>query len=272
MTRNWSEEDKQWIIDSYINQGLTCSEISRKYGAKPNTISKYLKLWGVEIKGNLSKNRLLKEDYFDKIDTPEKAYFLGLLLADGSVILDAIRNPNIQLELVETDVDMLYRFRDALNSNAGFYYNKRRNRANGTYRLSFRSKKIAEALEKFNIIPNKTYETKEVIFPDKYKIDFIRGYVDGDGSIYFSNGHWHINITGHCKEIINQFRLEISRLINISHIPKMQCSNGVYRMTWNGIYAVAIIQKLYNNSTISLARKHAKAMAAQEDKRVEDIV
>ena len=43
-------------------------------------------------------------DFFENIDTEEKAYFLGLLTADGSVTLDSERSPNISLELVDKDV------------------------------------------------------------------------------------------------------------------------------------------------------------------------
>lgn len=125
MKREWTQEQKDYIIDSYLNNGLTCSEIARKFAAKPDTISKYLKEWGINIKKNRTKNRTLKEDYFSIINTPAKSYFLGLLLADGSIVLDSKRSPQISLELVETDKDILNYFRDELNSNASFYYNKK---------------------------------------------------------------------------------------------------------------------------------------------------
>jgi len=46
----------------------------------------------------------------------------------------------------------------------------------------------------------------------------------------------------------------------------------VYKAVWNGEDAIKLCNLLYNNDNIALTRKRAKAMATQEDKRVEDIV
>lgn len=73
--RQWTDEQKNYIITSYVEDGLTCTEIAKKFAAKPDTISKYLKEWGIQLKGNRTKNRRLKEDYFFEINTPQKAYF-----------------------------------------------------------------------------------------------------------------------------------------------------------------------------------------------------
>lgn len=272
MKREWTKEQKDYIINSYTKDGLTCTEIARKFAAKPDTISKYLKEWGVVIKRNRTKNRRLREDYFSDIDTTEKAYFLGLLLADGSVTLDSVRKPNIRLELVETDKDILIKLRDELCSDASLYYNKRSSRINGTYSFSIRSQQIADDLAKFNIVPNKTYLTNHIIFPEQFIIDFLRGYVDGDGSIYYSGNLWHISITSHSEQLLIDFRNKIDELIKKERHLSQTKYNGVYKITWNGRDAQKIATLLYKDDAISITRKRAKAMAAQENKRVEDIV
>ena len=106
--RQWTDEQKNYIITSYVEDGLTCTEIAKKFAAKPDTISKYLKEWGIQLKGNRTKNRRLKEDYFFEINTPQKAYFLGLLFADGAVVNDKHgRSPTVFLELSEEDQAIL---------------------------------------------------------------------------------------------------------------------------------------------------------------------
>lgn len=270
--RKWTDEEKSSIIHSYTNLGLTCKEIAKKYAAKPETISKYLKEWGIAIKGNRTVNRLLKEDYFSQIDTPQKAYFLGLLFADGAIAVAEKRNSSITLELTENDIDILNIFKQELNSNASLSYNKRKERTLGTYGLSIRSKQLADDLKKYNIIPNKTYLVEEIIIPNNYKIDYLRGYIDGDGSLYYSGNSWHLSITGHSKNIIQQIQQELNSLINKQNSNTITYYKNVYKTTWNGQEAIYLMQILYENSKISLTRKHAKAMAAQEDKRVEDIV
>ena len=274
MQRQWTQEQKDYIIKSYTIDGLTCTEIARKFGAKPDTISKYLKSWGIEIKKAKTKNRLLKHDYFSIIDSPTKAYFLGLLFADGNIALDPEnkRSPAIRIELSEEDQEILILFQKELNSNSSLRYDKRSGRPRGTYSFSVRSQQLADDLAKFNIVPNKTYVVTSIIFPDKYLIDFLRGYIDGDGSIFYSCNSWHINITGHTESVIKQFQEKIDLLINKNPHNKITNYNNVYKAVWNGEDAIKLCKLLYNNDHIALTRKRAKAMAAQEDKRVEDIV
>lgn len=66
------------------------------------------------------KNKLsspnLKEDYFDLIDTEEKAYFLGLLMTDGNVFEQKKRSKMISLTLKKEDAYMVQAFRDAVGS------------------------------------------------------------------------------------------------------------------------------------------------------------
>ena len=212
MQRQWTQEQKGYIIKSYTIDGLTCTEIARKFGAKPDTISKYLKSWGIVL------------------------------------------------------------FQKELNSNASLKYDKRSERPHGTYSFSVRSQQLADDLAKFNIVPNKTYVVTNIVFPDNYLIDFLRGYIDGDGSIFYSNNSWHINITGHTESIIKQFQEKIDLLINKNSHNKITNYNNVYKAVWNGQDAIKLCELLYNNNHIALTRKRAKAMAAQEDKRVEDIV
>lgn len=271
MPRIWTEEQKQFIIHAYTEEGLTCKEIAPQFGAKAATISKYLKEWGIEIKGNRTNNRLLKDNFFQELDAPEKAYIIGLMLADGNIMPDAQRSPAIRLELVDTDVEILKVIQNLLGSSGKLGYNKRANREHGTYSLNFRSKQIANDLSKWGVIPNKTYDLKELIIPEKFKEDYLRGYIDGDGSIYYSNDLWHINVCGHNLRIIEQLAELGEQLIGRTPHKITEC-NGVYRYTWNGQSAQQLAKILYGNNHIAIARKQEKARLAFEDKQDEDIV
>ena len=47
-----------------------------------------------------------------------------------------------------------------------------------------------DSLRSIGFIPNKTYQNDDIIFrniPNDLKRHFIRGYLDGDGTIYFSD-------------------------------------------------------------------------------------
>lgn len=262
--RIWTEEQKKYIIEQYCKNGKNLEEIAKEFGAKGNTISKYLKDWGIDIKPKgCTNNRRLNHEYFSKIDAPQKAYFLGLLFTDGSIVLDEKRSPNICIELVENDISILHKFKNELNSDGNFYYNKRDNRKNGTYSFTVRSKQLAHDLGKYNIIPNKTYQADNLIIPDKYKEEFFRGFIEGDGSIYYSNSAWHINVCGHSNNIIKEVAELGNSLIGIEKLKKISCSNGVYRYSWDGKQAIQLCKILYKEGQVfTIPRKQEKALLA----------
>lgn len=255
-----------------MEDGLTMAEIAKKYSTKHTQISVILHEHGVPIKKVRHKNRLLKENYFSVIDTEEKAYFLGLILTDGSIIKDRQekRQDSISLELIETDVEILNKFREEICSNASLYYNKRKNRNNGTYTLSFRSNQISNDLSKYGIVPNKTYVMKHLPrLSEELMIPFIRGIIDGDGSLFFSNQSWHCGITNYSEELLNELQEEISKRIGKKNKLKIQNSGkeGVHRLTYNGKDVKKIVNVFYKNNNISIARKNAIAnRILEEDK------
>jgi hypothetical protein len=79
--RKLSEEECNNICDDYLF-GLSYNLLSKKYGISTWKVSNVLKT-------NNIKSRVRKyncnEDFFEKIDSNIKAYWLGLLFADGYV-------------------------------------------------------------------------------------------------------------------------------------------------------------------------------------------
>ena len=54
----------------------------------------------------------------------------------------------------------------------------------GCHTLSVYSKKMAEKLISFGVVPQKTFRTKYPSIPSKFNYDFIRGVFDGDGCVW----------------------------------------------------------------------------------------
>lgn len=267
--RIFSDEEKELIIKLYKSEGWKMGEIAKKFSCKPTKISELLHERGIEIKKVRTKNRLLKEDYFENIDSPEKSYFLGLMFTDGYVARDKKeeRAPQIGIQLKESDKEILELLKNEINSNSSLRYEKRKNRNNsGTFCLSFRSKKMAEDLSKYNIVPNKTYLVTQLIIPDQYDIDFLRGIIDGDGSIYYSAGIWHVSITGHSEEILKQLRDYCDGLIGKPTHNTITTGRDVHKITWNGMWASKLLKLLYYDGCCAIARKARLATKALEDK------
>ena len=100
----WNE-----ICDKHVNKGKSTKELANEYGLDQSTIRKRLSRANIKIRRELRKStRIYKvnESYFEKIDTPEKSYNLGLLYTDGSV-----DGKSIKLELHENDLETIKKFK-----------------------------------------------------------------------------------------------------------------------------------------------------------------
>lgn len=181
------KNDEQKICELYLN-GLTSTEIYNEYykdkvGCE-ETIQKVVRKYGIARKAG-HKN-LINHSYFKNIDTPEKAYFLGLLLTDGNVHYDKRkenRQPSIQIALKGEDIDILEKFKQELQTdNKISVYT-----GDGRFECVFivHSLEMAQDLEKYDIKPRKTFLINKMPeVPKQYIRDLIRGIFDGDGTVY----------------------------------------------------------------------------------------
>lgn len=166
------------IIDLYTKEGKTQKEISKIFNCSLKPIQRILK--ENHIPSNIRRtNRMLKENYFSEINNASKAYLIGLLFADGNIIIPTDREAQIRIQLLNEDIHLLNFFKKEINSLSKIIDNK-----DNTSTFGIRSNKIADDLKKYNIVPNKTYCIKTLPhnIPDEYYLDFLRGYIDGDGS------------------------------------------------------------------------------------------
>ena len=200
-----NEKEEKEICDEYI-QGLSMTNIAKMRHCSQPRIKNIL------IKHNIAlrKRRVnsnLKENYFEVIDTPNKAYLLGLIFTDGSVTEESGRQNQLRLELKATDVELLELYRAELGISSKLTYSKRKN--SESFLSSIRSDKIVKDLSKYGVVKNKTYITDKLpIVEETLQKDFLRGLIDGDGSIYQSNnGNYRVNFTSHseniCKDLLD---------------------------------------------------------------------
>lgn len=202
----------------------------------------------------------MNEDYFENIDTPEKAYFLGLLYADGYYDGKAIA-----ISLQEKDKEILEKFKKAINHNGNLQFIKKKNENNqNSFRLTICNKKPKEDLIQKGIIRHKTYNT---LIPNFIKEElyshFIRGFFDGDGCI--SKGKCYslsfVSQKKFLEHIGNKFIIHCN-LINRLYFTKRKKDkdDGVFNLVFNSnIQSLTILNFLYKNSNnLFLTRKYEK--------------
>lgn len=161
--------------------GLTIKELSNKYDIKYTTLYYGFKRNGFNIKVNQSRDRQkynVNRKYFDKIDTEDKAYFLGLLMSDGCITKGSKKTPRLLLKLHKDDKYIIEIFRDLIIPNKPLQIDK------NSMRLEISDPDLVESLIDKGFKYNKTKFGE--VFPIMHKNlqrHFIRGFFDGDGSI-----------------------------------------------------------------------------------------
>lgn len=184
---------KENIKQSLLNK-KTLTELSLEMKISKETLGKIAR----EIMGesfSFKRKSYLNEKYFDSIETPEQAYWLGFLAADGYIVKNEI---NIQLQ--KQDKTHLKKFSEAINGNLTVRDINGKNNFGTSFshhRVSFKSNYMVESLGKKGICPTKSLTLKYPHFLENNLQSFwIIGYLDGDGCISKNKNKMRIIFTG----------------------------------------------------------------------------
>jgi len=186
-------------ITDLFNANLYPKQIATKLGIGYSLVYKRLKDLGFNINSSNSKRIYpINQNFFEKIDSEEKAYFLGLLYADGNVRKK--RHSFVtSIELVEEDKYLLDFLVSLIQPSKPLTKPKKRsNNHRQTYSILFSSKKMGEDLINLGCIPQKSLILNLPDFdqvPEHLFNHFIRGYFDGDGGFSHRGNGLKIKIT-----------------------------------------------------------------------------
>lgn len=264
-----SQNEIECIITLY-DQGVSTTKIGVKLGIYHKTIAFILKDHNIMINQSKSIRKYTLDDkYFDTIDSPDKAYILGLLYADGYNNED---KGEIRLSLNEYDKDILQQIAECIHYSKPLMFVKCDDKvaSNGfvsknMYTLDIYNRHMSDMLAKHGIVQNKSLILS---FPSFLKESlyshFLRGYFDGDGSYchrYANKYGWRDIVTftstndfcQKAKEIINQYSLARG-----GGIYDASCHNGVTKvLSFSGRTQVKnLLDWLYQDAYLYLDRKH----------------
>lgn len=196
------------------------------------------------------------QDYFKVIDTEHKAYFLGLLYADGNIYLKRNR---LQITLVNEDSYILDKFSQEIQSTAKLYNDR------GKYsKLILDGKTLCEDIIKAGCTPNKSLT---LLFPTEEQVSsnllhhFVRGYFDGDGHVSLDkkliNPYYHINITS-SKEFIEVLKTVLEKAeidTGNSYKRYKEKEQSAHTVYIKNKCAKKFFNYLYKDATVYLHRK-----------------
>lgn len=177
-----TSEQKLEIVNLY-RAGETTSAIGKKYDISATAVGGILKRRNVQMRSPDLARRIYRvnDDFFDSINTQEKAYTLGFIYADGCNYPP--RN-QVSISQAEQDKDILDKITALIQPQKPLTSAHHSLSHQLQYRLSIRSAQISRRLKECGVVQRKTFQ---ITFPNWLASQmiphFVRGYFDGDGYI-----------------------------------------------------------------------------------------
>ena len=253
---NFSFEDVETIIEFYA-LGNSLINISNKFNCHHETIRKVLIKYNIKCRnsGGHGNNRKIffNQRFFDTIDTEAKAYFLGLLYADGCV-----HHNCVDLRLNDMDKDIIKIFANCVAypiEKLSYFSDKC---GSSICRLVLSSKYMKNSLIKHGCVPNKVHILKfPTTVPNHLLRHFCRGYFDGDGciSVLKSNNRRRISVAG-TEAFVTKYSKIIFGLVGVVST-NIYHEGNLYNLIYNHQDRIQKIGHwFYQDSTIYLKRKY----------------
>lgn len=263
----FTDEQVQKIITMF-NEKLNMTKIGKVFGVTGPVITRVLLENGLTPK---QRRYDVNEEYFDNVDTEEKAYWLGFLAADGCVRrrvnndTGKTRGDSIVLKLSVMDEDHIVRFKNQISPNSKIsYYTSKTITKKGNLSISnactvrINSNKLVQSIIKLGVTPKKTFTIDKPNIEEKYYKHFIRGFFDGDGCAHLAyrtnnNPRLYFSIACASDKLKSFFIEELNKLgiefyqDNLSIFIKKHISNYLF------------YHYLYDEATVFLKRKKDKA-------------
>lgn len=209
----------------------------------------------------IRKNRIPRDsNYFETIDSRDKAYWLGIMYSDGCVCKRKEGEYSISLEMV--DKEHVEKFKNALNSGHKIctIRHKEYENAKLSYSIHIYDKKMAIDLINLGCVPRKSTCLSSIPnIPQEFIYDFIRGFVDGDGCLCYDQSRdlYIFKLTGASP----LFLKDVMKILEIDRLSLNKCTKTSYQVASgrrDDIYR--ILTKLYEHSmdATRLDRKYNK--------------
>lgn len=258
----WTDEQVAYIINKYLNENYTLKQLGKEFNCAYSTIRNLLNKHKIKSRGN-KQGYPRDEFYFNKIDTEEKAYWLGFLYADGCV-----HSNNYEISINITDKEHIEKFKTAIkafNHSITETQDKRFQNAKTLYQFSIKDKQLHQDLIKWGCIPRKSLLINKIPnIPRDYISHFLRGYFDGDGSLHYLKGtnNYRISFVG-TKDFLNDIQKELQTNVSL----QSNIAGKAYVLQIAGRKQVErILNYLYDNSKENnrLNRKYQKYLDCLE--------
>lgn len=267
------------------NANVPSTTLHKKYNLAPATVLRIVR----ELGGNVKTMKEVKTKYtfnhlfFNKINTEEKAYFLGLLLADGHTSYK-----EVMLSLNINDKHIIDKFvtsiqgnnKVAIRTTKSTFKNNSTTYISKSAGVSLRSDQMLKDLKKLGFTSNKTYTMKVPKIKKELQKHFWRGVWDGDGYISYYRGTTKQKLANNKTKQYNYLVLEAG-LCGLKNVVEEFCKflkqnnikpgkiypdGSIYSVRCNWTESYKLLNLFYSNFNpeLCLKRKYDKYLEYKE--------
>ena len=261
--KKYNDDDFIKLCEEYkINKNA--KEISEREDIPLQTLYYYIKKLGYS---QTTRKHKLNENYFKTINTKNKAYILGFLMADGCVgkTDPKVKNPNrLSINISYKDRHVLKFIKKELECDYEIedYIPKKTYSDNMMSKLVINSKKLCLDLIKLGVTPNKTGKESFPKIRKDLRRHFIRGFLDGDGWITTRKNGTTIGFISN-YDMLNSIKEEIAESLDIKGTTRIyrdyRPEKNIFYLHYDHDHDIKQLKKyLYHNAGFYLERKASK--------------
>jgi hypothetical protein len=221
---------EQMVCAAYKRGDLSVAEVAAKHGLGVATVTRILERRGVaRTRSTGPRNKIpVDEGFFERIDAPEKAYWLGFVAADGSVCRHKGGSLAFSLKLAVKDAGHLEAFKKAVGAaqpiSFGESYSKKTKKHYPYCKIAIVRRRFAEGL--LHVLPFPK-------MPQALVRHYLRGYFDGDGSWTTRRTQIAFSLRTATEELAHQLQEALVRACKVGRT-KVGFNNGAYRLLYEG--------------------------------------
>lgn len=182
------------------------------------------------------------------------AYVLGFWFADGCMTHDRA----YRITFSSNDREHLEAVGEVVQTNIPLEQYKRHGKLEQNFTLTLRSKTLYQQLQRLGGTRRKSLVMELPNIPNAFLADFIRGYFDGDGSVYFTTylrtkdkhkqTDFRCNFTSGSPKFLNSLRDTLRGKLNL--FPRKVCVYGngnQYKLEYAGKDARRLLEFMYKD-------------------------
>lgn len=270
--RAFTPEEDSYLLENF--ESLPIGQVAAHLGRNPGSIKHRTRPLGLMNQAARQRQKVLaalRPDYFSQIDTPVKAYVLGLMASDGNV---ATTKNGIGIKLHPKDTELVALVRDELSPATPLRSYTQAPLPGYTAQRPYVTFKIGCAQMKtdlavLGITPRKSSTIQYPELPPHLENSFILGCFDGDGTLLSARGpsYWKWELYSASESFLVATREAVHRHTGLE-LRKGIKKEGLYLLNLSGGRSIQVLDAWLHADMPGLARKRLKEGAyarAQEE-------